>query len=290
MSMENREGLIWFDGEFVDWKDANIHILSHGLHYASSVFEGERSYSGKIFKVREHTERLFDSAKALDLKIPYAIDEIIDASKKAIELNNLADAYLRPIVWRGSEMGVSAPNANVHCAIAVWEWPTYFTPEEILKGIKLTLSEWKRPSPETIPCKAKASGLYMICSLAKQKAELKGFSDALMLDYRNQIAETTGANIFFIRGKEIHTPIPDCFLDGITRRTVIKIAENLGMKVIERVLFLEDIENFEQCFITGTAAEVTPVSEIDNKKFFVGDEIKKIASSYINLVNNWSGD
>ena len=248
-SMENREGLIWFDGKFVDWKDANIHILSHGLHYASSVFEGERSYSGRIFKVREHTERLFDSAKALDLKIPYSIDEIIDASKKALELNNLTDAYLRPIVWRGSEMGVSAPNAKVHCAIAVWEWPTYFTPEEILKGIKVTLSEWKRPSPET-----------------------------------------TGANIFFIRGQEIHTPIPDCFLDGITRRTVIKIAEDLGMKVIERVLFLEDIKDFEQCFITGTAAEVTPVSEIDNNKFFVGEEIKKISASYNELVNNWSGD
>jgi branched-chain amino acid aminotransferase len=233
---------------------------------------------------------LFDSAKALDLKIPYSIDEIIDASKKALELNNLTDAYLRPIVWRGSEMGVSAPNAKVHCAIAVWEWPTYFTPEEILKGIKVTLSEWKRPSPETIPCKAKAAGLYMICSLAKQKAELKGFSDALMLDYRDQIAETTGANIFFIRGQEIHTPIPDCFLDGITRRTVIKIAEDLGMKVIERVLFLEDIKDFEQCFITGTAAEVTPVSEIDNNKFFVGEEIKKISASYNELVNNWSGD
>ena len=235
--MENREGLIWFDGEFVDWKDANIHILNHGLHYASSVFEGERSYSGKIFKVREHTERLFESARALDLKIPYSVEEIIDASYKAIELNNLTDAYLRPIVWRGSEMGVSAPNAKVHCAIAVWEWPSYFTPEEILKGIKVTLSEWKRPSPETIPCKAKAAGLYMICTLAKQKAELKGFSDALMLDYRDQIAETTGANIFFIKGSEIHTPIPDCFLDGITRRTVIEIAKGLGMKIIERVLF-----------------------------------------------------
>ena len=288
--MENRDGLIWFDGEFVDWKNANIHILNHGLHYASSVFEGERSYSGKIFKVREHTERLFSSADALDLKIPYSVDQIIEASYEAIKLNDLEDAYLRPIVWRGSEMGVSAPDAPVHCAIAVWEWPSYFTPEEILKGIKVTLSEWKRPSPETIPCKAKAAGLYMICTLAKQKAESKGFSDALMLDYRDQIAETTGANIFFIKGSEIHTPIPDCFLDGITRRTVIKIAEDLGMKVIERVLFLDDIKDFEQCFITGTAAEVTPVSEIDDIKFFVGDEIKKISSAYNDLVNNWSGD
>ena len=288
--MGDREGLIWFDGEFVEWKDANIHILSHGLHYASSVFEGERSYSGNIFKVREHTERLFDSAKALDLTIPYSVNDIIGASRKALELNNLTNAYLRPVVWRGEEMGVSAPNAKVHCAIAVWEWPTYFTPEEILKGIKVTLSEWKRPSPETIPCKAKASGLYMICSLAKQKAESKGFSDALMLDYRNQIAETTGANIFFIKGNEIHTPIPDCFLDGITRRTVIKIAEDLGMNVIERVLVLDDLKDFEQCFITGTAAEVTPVSEIDEHQFIVGDSIKRISSSYIELVNNWTGD
>lgn len=289
-SMGDREGLIWFNGKFVEWKDANIHILSHGLHYASSVFEGERSYSGKIFKVREHTERLFDSAKALDLKIPYSVDEIIEASRKALELNNLTNAYLRPIVWRGEEMGVSAPNAKVHCAIAVWEWPTYFTPEEILKGIKVTLSEWKRPSPETIPCKAKASGLYMICSLAKQKAESKGFSDALMLDYRDQIAETTGANIFFIKGNEIHTPIPDCFLDGITRRTVIGIAKDIGMDVIERVLVLDDLKDFEQCFITGTAAEVTPVSEIDEHKFFVGDVIKRISSSYVKLVNNWTGE
>ena len=288
--MGDREGLIWFDGKFVEWKDANIHILSHGLHYASSVFEGERSYSGKIFKVREHTERLFDSAKALDLKIPFSVDEIIEASRKTLELNNLTNAYLRPIVWRGEEMGVSAPNAKVHCAIAVWEWPTYFTPEEILKGIKVTLSEWKRPSPETIPCKAKASGLYMICSLAKQKAESKGFSDALMLDYRDQIAETTGANIFFIKGNEIHTPIPDCFLDGITRRTVIGIAKDIGMDVIERVLVLDDIKDFEQCFITGTAAEVTPVSEIDEHKFIVGDAIKRISSSYVKLVNNWTGE
>ena len=288
--MGDREGLIWFNGEFVEWKDANIHILSHGLHYASSVFEGERSYSGKIFKVREHTERVFDSAKALDLKIPYSVDEIIEASRKTLELNNLTNAYLRPIVWRGEEMGVSAPNAKVHCAIAVWEWPTYFTPEEILKGIKVTLSEWKRPSPETIPCKAKASGLYMICSLAKQKAESKGFSDALMLDYRDQIAETTGANIFFIKGNEIHTPIPDCFLDGITRRTVIGIAKDIGMDVTERVLVLDDLKDFEQCFITGTAAEVTPVSEIDEHKFIVGDAIKRISSSYVKLVNNWTGE
>ena len=269
--MENRDGLIWFDGEFVDWKSANIHILNHGLHYASSVFEGERSYSGKIFKVREHTERLFSSADALDLKIPFSIDQIIDASYESIKLNNLEDAYLRPIVWRGSEMGVPAPDAPVHCAIAVWEWPSYFTPEEILKGIKVTLSEWKRPSPETIPCKAKAAGLYMICTLAKQKAESKGFSDALMLDYRDQIAETTGANIFFIKDREIHTPIPDCFLNGITRQAVIKMVTDQGFKITEKHILPSEIDNYDEAFLTGTAAEITPIKSIDNINFSTGD-------------------
>ena len=284
-SMENRDGLIWFDGEFVDWKSANIHILNHGLHYASSVFEGERSYSGKIFKVREHTERLFSSADALDLKIPFSIDQIIDASYESIKLNNLEDAYLRPIVWRGSEMGVSAPDAPVHCAIAVWEWPSYFTPEEILKGIKVTLSEWKRPSPETIPCKAKAAGLYMICTLAKQKAEAKGFSDALMLDYRDQIAETTGANIFFIKDGEIHTPIPDCFLDGITRRTVIELAKTRGLSIVERKILPEEMAEFTECFLTGTAVEVTPVSQIGQYDFKPGLITKNLMEDYISLVN-----
>ena len=283
--MENRDGLIWFDGEFVDWKSANIHILNHGLHYASSVFEGERSYSGKIFKVREHTERLFSSADALDLKIPFSIDQIIDASYESIKLNNLEDAYLRPIVWRGAEMGVSAPDAPVHCAIAVWEWPSYFTPEEILKGIKVTLSEWKRPSPETIPCKAKAAGLYMICTLAKQKAEAKGFSDALMLDYRDQIAETTGANIFFIKDGEIHTPIPDCFLDGITRRTVIELAKIRGLSIVERKILPEEMAEFTECFLTGTAVEVTPVSQIGQYDFKPGQITKDLMEDYISLVN-----
>jgi branched-chain amino acid aminotransferase len=289
--MENKEGLIWYNGNLIDWKDAKLHVLTHGLHYASSVFEGERSYSGRIFKLHEHTERLFFSASELDFEIPYTIKEIKEASYLTLEKNNLVDAYIRPIAWRGAEtVGVSAQSTKIHCAIAVWEWPSYFTPEEILKGIKVTLSEWKRPSPETIPCKAKAAGLYMICTLAKQKAESKGFSDALMLDYRDQIAETTGANIFFISDNEIHTPIPDCFLDGITRRTVIEIAKNHGFKIVERPMFIYDLKDFEQCFITGTAAEVTPVCAIDDKEFIVGDEIKKISASYIDLVNNWSGD
>ena len=289
--MENKEGLIWYNGDLVDWKDAKLHLLSHGLHYASSVFEGERAYSGKIFKLNEHTERLLDSASQLDLNVPYTLSEIKAACCLVLEKNNLTDAYVRPIIWRGAEtMGVSAPNSKIHCAIAVWEWPSYFSPEDKLKGIKLTLSKWKRPSPETIPCKAKAAGLYMICTLSKQEAESRGYDDALMLDWKGQVAEATGANIFFIIGNEIHTPIPDCFLDGITRRTVIEIAKVQGLKIIERKIEIDELSDFEQCFITGTAAEVTPVSEIDNFNFFVGDQIMKLSDSYIDLVNNWDGD
>jgi len=289
--MENKEGLIWYNGDLIDWKDAKLHLLSHGLHYASSVFEGERAYSGKIFKLNEHTERLLDSANQLDLKVPYTLSEIKDACYLTLEKNNLNDAYVRPIIWRGAEtMGVSAPNSKIHCAIAVWEWPSYFNPEDKLKGIKLTLSKWKRPSPETIPCKAKAAGLYMICTLSKQEAESRGYDDALMLDWKGQVAEATGANIFFIVGNEIHTPVPDCFLDGITRRTVIEIAKEQGLEIIERKIEMDELPDFEQCFITGTAAEVTPVSEIDNFNFSVGDQIMKLSDSYIDLVNNWDGD
>jgi branched-chain amino acid aminotransferase len=290
-SMENREGFIWFDGELIEWNKAQLHLLSHGLHYASSVFEGERSYSGKIFKLKEHTERLFYSAKQLDLRVPFSIQEINDACYQTLEKNDLSDAYVRPIIWRGAEtMGVSAPNSKIHCAIAVWEWPSYFSPEEKLKGIRLTLSGWKRPSPETIPCQAKAAGLYMICTLSKQEAESKGYDDALMLDWRGQVAEATGANIFFMKEKEIHTPLPDCFLNGITRRTVIDIAKEKGFEVIERKIELEELDNFKQCFITGTAAEVTPVSVIDDYPFFVGNEIKELSDAYIDLVNNWNGE
>jgi branched-chain amino acid aminotransferase len=290
-SMENREGFIWFDGELIEWNKAQLHLLSHGLHYASSVFEGERSYSGKIFKLKEHTERLFDSAKQLDLRVPFSIQEINDACYQTLEKNDLSDAYVRPIIWRGAEtMGVSAPNSKIHCAIAVWEWPSYFSQENKLKGIRLTLSDWKRPSPETIPCQAKAAGLYMICTLSKQEAETKGYDDALMLDWRGQVAEATGANIFFMKEKEIHTPLPDCFLNGITRRTVIDIAKEKDFEVIERKIELEELDNFEQCFITGTAAEVTPVSVIDDYSFFVGNEIKELSDAYIDLVNNWNGE
>ena len=288
---DKRTGKIWYNSNMVDWKDAKLHVLTHGLHYASSVFEGERSYSGRIFKLHEHTERLLYSASELDFEIPYSIDEIKQASYLTLEKNNLVDAYIRPIAWRGAEtVGVSAQNTKIHFAIAVWEWPSYFSPEDKLKGIRLTVSNWKRPSPDTIPCKAKAAGLYMICTLAKHKAEANGYADALMLDTDNKIAEATGANIFFISKGEIHTPIPDSFLDGITRRTVIDLAKDLDLKIIERKIELSELNDFEQCFITGTAAEVTPVSEVDNFKFSVGEEIKKLSDAYINLVNNWQGD
>ena len=285
--MENKEGLIWYNGDFIDWKDAKLHVLTHGLHYASSVFEGERSYSGRIFKLHEHTERLFFSASELDFDIPYSIEEIKNACYSTLEKNNLVDAYIRPIAWRGAEtVGVSAQNTKIHCAIAVWEWPSYFSPEDKLKGIRLTLSSWRRPSPDTIPCKAKAAGLYMICTLAKHKAESQGYADALMLDTEDKVAEATGANIFFIAGNEIHTPIPDCFLDGITRRTVIDIARDHGLKIIERKIELEELSNFEQCFITGTAAEVTPVSEIDNFKFKVGETTRLLLNEFNKIVRD----
>ena len=216
-SYDDRDGKIWMNGKLIEWRDANVHILTHAMHYASSVFEGERSYSGRIFKLHEHTERLFFSASELDFDIPYSIEEIKNACYSTLEKNNLVDAYIRPIAWRGAEtVGVSAQDTKIHCAIAVWEWPSYFSPEDKLKGIRLTLSSWRRPSPDTIPCKAKAAGLYMICTLAKHKAESLGYADALMLDTEDKVAEATGANIFFIIGNEIHTPIPDCFLDGIT--------------------------------------------------------------------------
>ena len=283
--MENKEGLIWYDGNLVDWKDAKLHVLTHGLHYASSVFEGERSYSGRIFKLHEHTERLLYSASELDFEIPYSIDEIKQASYLTLEKNNLVDAYIRPIAWRGAEtVGVSAQNTKIHFAIAVWEWPSYFSPEDKLKGIRLTVSNWKRPSPDTIPCKAKAAGLYMICTLAKHKAEANGYADALMLDTDNKIAEATGANIFFISKGEIHTPIPDSFLDGITRRTVIDIAKSKNIKVHERKISPNELETFEGCFLTGTAAEVTPVSQIDKNNYKVCETILELSSSYDSLV------
>ncbi len=284
---DNRDGYIWFNGELVDWPDVKLHVLSHALHYASSVFEGERVYNKKIFKLEEHTERLFYSAERMDMKIPYTQDQVNEACKEIVKKNSIIDGYVRPIAWRGAEMmGVAAQSTKINLAIAVWEWPSYFDPEQRLKGIRLTLSKWKRPSPETIPCDTKAAGLYMICTLSKHDAERHGYADSLMLDYENYVAEATGANVFFIRDGEIHTPKPDCFLDGITRRTVIDIAKKRGIKVIERKILPEEMSDFSECFLTGTAVEVTPVSEIAECKFTPGEITKNLMEDYLNLVKN----
>jgi branched-chain amino acid aminotransferase len=276
------DGHIWFNGEFVAWKDAKVHVLTHGLHYASSVFEGERAYGGRIFKLTEHTERLHASAEILGFKIPYSVAEIDAACEDLLERQGFQDAYVRPIAWRGSEMmGVSAQANRINVAIAIWQWPSYFKPEERLKGIRLDIAEWRRPDPRTAPSKSKAAGLYMICTLSKHAAENKGYADALMYDWRGQIAEATGANVFFVKDGAIHTPTPDCFLDGITRRTVIGLAKRRGYEVIERAIMPEEMEGFEQCFLTGTAAEVTPVSEIGPYKFTVGEITSSLMNDYM---------
>ena len=278
-------GKIWFNGAFVDWAEAKVHVLTHGLHYASCVFEGERAYGGEIFHLREHTERLFESARILDFAIPYTVEEIDAVCRELLVLNNLSDAYVRPAAWRGSEMmGVSAQSNKINVAIAVWDWPSYFSPEQRLKGIRLDISEWRGPDPRTIPAKSKAAGLYMICTLSKHAAERKGYADALMLDWRGQVAEATGANIFFVKEGKLHTPTPDCFLDGITRRTVIGLAKAQGLEVIERAVMPEEMAGFQQCFLTGTAAEVTPVSEIGPYKFTVGEVTKALMDDYTTAV------
>lgn len=279
------DGEIWFNGKFVDWKDAKVHVLSHGLHYASSVFEGVRAYGGEIFKLREHTDRLIKSADYLGFEIPFSADQIDEACLEALKRQGLSDAYLRPIAWRGSEMmGISAQSNKINLAIAVWAWPSYFDPEQRLKGLRLTMADYCRPDPRSIPCFSKAAGLYMICTLSKHKAESQGYADALMLDWRGQVAEATGANVFFIKDGKIHTPIPDCFLNGITRQTVIDLAKRRNIEVIERVIMPEELADFEGCFLTGTAAEVTPVSEIDAHKFEVGAIIQNLMDDYTNEV------
>lgn len=284
-AFDQRDGFIWMNGALVPWTDARIHVLTHGLHYASSVFEGERAYAGAVFKLREHTERLIYSAKELGFEIPYAAGEIDAACIETLEVNGLADGYLRPVAWRGSEMmGVSAQNNRINLAIAAWEWPSYFDPEERLKGIRLDMADYRRPSPETAPCHAKAAGLYMICTLSKHAAESKGYADALMLDWRGRVAEATGANVFFVDNGVLHTPEPDCFLDGITRRTVMDLARARGLEIIERAIMPEEMENFSECFITGTAAEVTPVSEIGPYKFTPGDISINLLNDYLALV------
>jgi len=284
---DNREGYIWLNGDFVEWADAKLHVLSHALHYASSVFEGERVYKRKIFKLEEHTERLFYSANKMDMEIPFRMDEVNDACNTTVIKNNIIDGYVRPIAWRGAEMmGVSAQNTKINFAVAVWEWPSYFDPDERLKGIRLSLSKWRRPSPETIPCDTKAAGLYMICTLSKHDAEKNGYADSLMLDFEGYIAEATGANVFFIKNNEIHTPSPDCFLDGITRRTVIELAKKRGISIVQRKISPDEMNDFTECFLTGTAVEVTPVSQIGDYNFEPSQITKQLMEDYISLVNS----
>ena len=283
---DKRSGKIWFNGKTVDWADANIHILNHGLHYASCVFEGERVYDGEIFKLEEHTKRLFYSAERMGIKVPYTEEEINEASKKIINIQKVQNGYVRPIIWRGSEMmAISAQKNKIHVAIATWEWGSYFDPKLKLKGIKLNISNWRRPAPNTIPWDTKAAGLYMICTLSKHEAEAQGYTDSLMLDHEGNIAEATGANVFFKdKNGELHTPIPDSFLDGITRRTVIEIAKSKNIKVNERKIKPEEMSNFVGCFLTGTAAEVTPVSQIADNNFKVCDVIIDLSDSYQQFV------
>jgi branched-chain amino acid aminotransferase len=281
MPFDQLDGEIWYNGEFVDWKDAQVHVLTHGLHYASSVFEGVRAYGGEIFKLREHTDRLIKSADYLGFEIPYSADDIDAACTEALKRQGLTDAYIRPIAWRGSEMmGISAQTNKINLAIAVWAWPSYFDPEQRLKGLKLTMADYCRPDPRSIPCFAKAAGLYMICTLSKHKAEAEGYADALMLDWRGQVAEATGANVFFIKDGKIYTPKPDCFLNGITRQTVVDLAKRRNIEVIERVIMPEEMADFEGCFLTGTAAEVTPVSQIAGYNFEVGPIIQSLMDDY----------
>lgn len=279
--MDSREGLIWFDGQLVQWTDARIHILTHGLHYASCVFEGERAYGGQIFKSKQHSERLKQSAELLDFTLPYSVEEICAAKSLVIEKNALPDAYVRAFAWRGSEaLGVSALANKIHVAIAAWEWPSYFDPAERARGIRITMADYRRPDPQTIPSRAKASGLYMICSISKHKAERAGYADALMLDWRGRVAECTGANIFFTKDGVLHTPLADAFLNGITRQTVIELAKRRGIEVQERIIMPEELGSFEECFITGTAAEVTPVGEIADWRFTPGAITKALMADY----------
>ncbi|WP_341223383.1 branched-chain amino acid aminotransferase [Loktanella salsilacus] len=282
---DDRDGKIWMDGQLLDWRDAKVHVLTHALHYASSVFEGERCYNGKIFKDREHAERLHFSANCLDFQIPYTVDELIAAKAETLRANGLTDAYVRAFAWRGAgpDMGVASARNPVRTAIAVWSWGNYYGDAKT-KGAKLDIAKWKRPSPETIPHQAKAAGLYMICTMSKHAAEAKGCSDAMMFDYRGYVAEATGANIFFVKDGEVHTPKPDCFLNGLTRQTVVGMLRDKGVTVHERHIMPEELESFQQCWLTGTAAEVTPVGQIGDYNFEVGKLTLDIAADYEKLV------
>tara|TARA_B100002003_G_scaffold52009_1_gene47233 strand:+ start:2121 stop:3020 length:900 start_codon:yes stop_codon:yes gene_type:complete len=287
LPFDDRDGVIWFNGEMVPWRNAQTHVLTHGLHYGSCVFEGERVYGGHVFKLREHTERLFHSAAVMGFEIPFSVDEIDAASKEVVAAQNIEDGYVRPVAWRGSEMmAVSAQQTKTHVAIATWPWPSYFTPEARLEGIRLGIAKWVRPAPNTAPTDSKAAGLYMICTLSKHAAEAQGYDDALMLDYRGRIAEATGANIFLVQKGVLHTPDPNCFLDGITRRSVIDLARERGLEVVERAIMPEELAATDEVFLTGTAVEVTPVSEIGDYRFEVGEVCRQMIEDYEALINS----
>ncbi|MGH6886902.1 MAG: branched-chain amino acid aminotransferase [Kiloniellales bacterium] len=280
-AFHDRDGFIWMNGGLVEWRSANAHVLTHGLHYASCVFEGERVYGEKIFKMTEHHRRLVESARILGFGLPYSVEEIDAAACEVVRANKIFDGYVRPVAWRGSEMmGVSAQSNRINVVIAAWEWPAYFAPDAHLKGIRMQIADWRRPAPETAPTKSKAAGLYMICTLSKHKAEAAGYNDALMLDYRGRIAEATGANVFLVQDGVIHTPSPDCFLDGITRRAVISLAKARQYKVVERAILPEELAKTQEVFITGTAVEVTPVAEIDQYRFTPGEITKNLMDDY----------
>jgi branched-chain amino acid aminotransferase len=287
LPFDDRDGTIWLDGALVPWRDAKLHVLSHGLHYASSVFEGERVYEGRIFKLTEHSQRLAESARLLGFELPWSVAAIDAACREVVAANGITDGYLRPVAWRGSEMmGVSAQATRIRVAIAAWPWPSYFDPEALARGIALKTSAWRRPAPETAPVRSKAAGLYMICTLSKHAAEDEGFHDALMLDWRGLVAEATGANIFLAMQGRLHTPTPDCFLDGITRRTVIDLARRRGIEVVERAIRPEELAQAEEVFLTGTAAEVTPVGRIDDLTFTPGEITRQLREDYAHLVRN----
>ena len=283
---DKRIGFIWYNGEFVEWQNATTHVLNHGLHYGSCVFEGLRVYGEKIYKLEKHTDRLFFSAQRMGIDVPYSKDEINRAHEETIKKMNIKYGYVRPVIWRGSEMmAISAQKNKINVAVATWEWPSYFTKEDRLKGISLQTAVWKRPPPDCIPTDTKAAGLYMICTLSKHEAEKNGYTDALMLDYKGRVSESTGSNIFLVINGEIHTPVPDCFLNGITRQAVIEIAKNEGINVIERDIYPHEISKAEEIFLTGSAVEVTPVGKIDNQNFKVGDITTKISSLYMKEVD-----
>jgi branched-chain amino acid aminotransferase len=283
---DDRDGSIWFDGELVPWRDAKVHVLTHALHYASSVFEGQRAYNGAIFKLQEHSERLHQSARILGFEIPWTVEQINAACEAVLEANGWTDAYMRPLAWRGAEqMGVSPKGTKPHLAIAAWQWGKYYDPEKAAKGLRLDIARYRRPAPDTAPVHSKASGLYMIATLSKQHADQNGCDDALMFDWRGQVAEATGANVFFVRDGTLHTPTPDCFLDGITRRTVMDLARNRGIEVVERAIWPEELESFEQMFLTGTAVEVTAVGSAGPWNFEIGDLTRQLAKDYDDLVN-----